>query len=430
MRFLLCLLLICLTKNIQASPYMSLMGHKKSATVSPYPSLSKKEIMPVRPPIEKLPYEILMNILLFLECKDLKNAIKTCKRFYFAINNKYFLKKYYSDAYLFDKLTVFLFQHFQNNLPEQYSYDIFQDFMQTYFPNPDALALYIPKNEEPLVEKNSYYSRYYVEKFTLLKQALGKSYFRQSNSNRRTYKEYPSVYKDCSQSCVKNTRYYFMPPIPNFLEIIVIKNKGLRALPENLGFATNLTSISLPNNYLSTLPFSFSQLTNLVSLDLSQNIFRICPLEITRLSHLCFLSFEGNLLTGLSSSFDQLTQLTILNLNQNLFEIFPDIITSLPQLKILSCNKNRLKSLPETFTNLETLNYLSLNENNFTIFPPQALRLPQLTFLSVKDNPLRTRPKVHPNLLRTLYLDVSVSPHLPHFKKPSLKKSRNCCTLY
>ena len=155
-----------------------------------------------------------------------------------------------------------------------------------------------------------------------------------------------------------------------FLEKIIINNKNLGYLSEDIG-----------------------NLKNLIILDLSSNnLTRNIPKNICNLTKLRDIILSKNQLTGhIPENIDNLTELIILDLSSNnLTGNIPENICDLTNLHQLNLSKNELTGqLPMSINNLRSLSYLNLSSNNLIGNIPENLyELKNLVEINLENNKL------------------------------------------
>lgn len=78
------------------------------------------------------------------------------------------------------------------------------------------------------------------------------------------------------------------------LTTLIIKDCGLKFLPEEISLLGSLKELSLSGNHLSQLPHSFGDLRSLKRLNLDQNSFTLFPNVFKSMPQLTHLSIDGN----------------------------------------------------------------------------------------------------------------------------------------
>ncbi|KPA13067.1 leucine rich repeat protein [Candidatus Magnetomorum sp. HK-1] len=192
----------------------------------------------------------------------------------------------------------------------------------------------------------------------------------------------------------------------------------LETLPEAIGDLQQLTEINLSTNKLSILPDSIGQLHSLLELDLGNNLLdevfpetpqkRQLPpdqlppdqpppdpnnppaplAQLEKLTQLKTLKLNGNRLKQLPLNLDKMTSLETLYLNNNEFTEFPSIITKLSHLTILNLYQNSISSLPINMNNYSSLQELNLSNNELEILSDGIGQLTALISLSIASNML------------------------------------------
>jgi Leucine-rich repeat (LRR) protein len=127
-------------------------------------------------------------------------------------------------------------------------------------------------------------------------------------------------------------------------ETLVMRNRGMKALPPAIGNLTHLKILNIGNNDLRDLPVEIGQLVNLEE-----------------------LSMENNMLTGLPKELFLLTKLKRINLCHNQIENFPSVLPlSIEEIYLCS---NRLTLIPKQIKGLKQLRIIDLAENQIVEIP-------------------------------------------------------------
>ncbi|CUM66551.1 uncharacterized protein PRCAT00004220001 [Priceomyces carsonii] len=109
-----------------------------------------------------------------------------------------------------------------------------------------------------------------------------------------------------------------------------------------------LTVLDLSKAKITSLPSDFiSRINNIEKLILDKNHIVSLPNELGYLSKLTFLSIYGNNLQLLPSTIGQLTSLQYLDLHSNNLQVLPDDIWNLKSLSVLNVSSNILSGLPK-----------------------------------------------------------------------------------
>jgi len=173
---------------------------------------------------------------------------------------------------------------------------------------------------------------------------------------------------------------------------LILQNKNLEALPQEIGQFPYLKVLNLSWNPITTLPPGIGQLTNLKSLNLGLNFLTTLPPEIGQLTNLTDLEAFGNGLISLPPEIGQLSNLTLLDLNLNQLTFVPQEIFQLKKLTVLGLWKNQLTVVPPEISQLSSLTILNLDENQITSIPAEIGQLINLTQLHFGFNEITSVP--------------------------------------
>ena len=180
-------------------------------------------------------------------------------------------------------------------------------------------------------------------------------------------------------------------------DILDLTEKGLTALPPEIGQLQNLQKLRIGKNQLTALPPEIGQLQNLQRLYLENNQLTALPPEIGQLQNLQELYLFGNQLTALPPEIGQLQNLKELHLARNRLTALPPEIAQLQNLQALYLYMNQLTALPPEIGQLQNLQELYLPRNQLTTLPLELGHLRKLKKLDLKDNPL---PEPYPDLIK------------------------------
>lgn len=165
-----------------------------------------------------------------------------------------------------------------------------------------------------------------------------------------------------------------------------LSNRGIRALPPEIGSLVALEKLNLANNPLSTLPDELSSCVNLRTLFFLGNAFTEIPLVVGRLPHLRMLSFKSNKLVRIAER-ALAPSLEWLILTDNALTALPASLGRLRHLRKLMLASNRLEALPD-FSGLESLELVRLSDNLLRAVPADVFALPRLAWLALAGNEL------------------------------------------
>ncbi|MFX1538834.1 MAG: TIR domain-containing protein, partial [Promethearchaeota archaeon] len=106
----------------------------------------------------------------------------------------------------------------------------------------------------------------------------------------------------------------------NRITTLILINKGLSRLPDDIGRCGDLKNLQLGENRLNSLPKSLGNLRDLQKLELQRNQLSSLPTSIGNLVNLKELNLYDNQLSSLPASIGNLTNLHVFNLWHNLLE--------------------------------------------------------------------------------------------------------------
>lgn len=180
---------------------------------------------------------------------------------------------------------------------------------------------------------------------------------------------------------------------------------GLRFIPAEISFFSNLESLYLGSNQIGEIPAEVASLSKLKLIDISHNqlerISEALPLPL----NLEELRLNDNKLRKLPDAFKLLQRLKYLDLSHNPLEEISGVLSSLSKLVKLYLNHAGIKELPNNLTLPPLLKELYLTSNHITTLSKQALAaLSQLRKLYLHHNPL------NPETVSRLTNLLSVSP--------------------
>uniref|UniRef100_A0A1I8NW32 Calponin-homology (CH) domain-containing protein n=1 Tax=Stomoxys calcitrans TaxID=35570 RepID=A0A1I8NW32_STOCA len=156
----------------------------------------------------------------------------------------------------------------------------------------------------------------------------------------------------------------------SFLETLLLYHNTIRSIPESVKHLTSLTYLDLRSNQLSSLPRELCFLPLQVLL-VSNNRLTALPDELGRMDRLTDLDASYNQLTALPARIGELRSLRSFSLRSNQLMYLPRELTCLT-LVSLDVSNNRISSLPLEIRQMSTLVEINL-ENNPMTSPPASL---------------------------------------------------------
>lgn len=168
-----------------------------------------------------------------------------------------------------------------------------------------------------------------------------------------------------------------------------------------IGYAVNLTSLTISYTSITSLPAEISNLTELKTLKLYVNVNMSAaglPATLWDMTGLTTLDLELDNVDTVPAGLARLTGLTELNLYGNGIGTLPDFIGGMTNLEKLYLHQNNLSELPDSICNLTHLKELTLWENELGALPANFGSLASLTDLDLSTNKLETLPASFKNL--------------------------------
>lgn len=153
---------------------------------------------------------------------------------------------------------------------------------------------------------------------------------------------------------------------PSRVKELVLVNKGLTEIPEEISRFSNLEYLNLSQNQLLAIDDRLSNNLHLTSLDLSHNTglsLISCSDSFFDLPMLRTLNLSHNYAAILHPALGKMKSLESLYLANNSFRSIPQSLAELPQLKILDLANNGLEEVHQAFADLWQLNYLDISGN-------------------------------------------------------------------
>jgi len=172
-----------------------------------------------------------------------------------------------------------------------------------------------------------------------------------------------------------------------------MSNNRLTNIPFGIAALAQLTKLDLHSNKLVSLPDSIGMMPRLEHLDLSCNELIKLPNSICRLQNLRTLSLQKNKLTQLPAEIGSLTALQSLVAEYNEITRLPPSIVRLSSLETLCLSYNKIRRLPQDIGHLRTLQELSLKSNMIGIIPDSFGSLMSLRVFDITDNRVHTLPE-------------------------------------
>ncbi len=178
------------------------------------------------------------------------------------------------------------------------------------------------------------------------------------------------------------------------LTSLTVSGTGITELPAEISNLTKLKTLDLTSNALTEagLPASLWTMTGLTTLDLKLNRIASLPAGVGSLVNLVELNLYNNGLTSLPDAFSGLTKLRELYLHRNSLTALPDSIGSLVNLSTLTLWDNSIASLPSSFGNLAKLSDLDMAQNSLASLPASFANLTGLSRLVLNYNRLTALP--------------------------------------
>ena len=147
---------------------------------------------------------------------------------------------------------------------------------------------------------------------------------------------------------------------------LVLKEKELYCLPEDIGKFINLRILDLSFNKLQTLPPDIEHLSKLEEIYLNDNEIYRMPPTFNKLISLQKIVLNGNSSLDIEFFIQQilvLSQFKELHLERNKIRVLPEKTGKLKNLQVLNLYKNDLQELPESISELVELKLLDIGSN-------------------------------------------------------------------
>jgi signal transduction histidine kinase len=162
--------------------------------------------------------------------------------------------------------------------------------------------------------------------------------------------------------------------LPN-LQMLMLNDNRLSALPADLGRLSKLSEIELNRNAFVEFPRELLDLVTLNELELSGNRITELPADITRLISLTELEVRENDLASLPPELGRLAYLEDLEVDYNRIEEVPAAVFNAPVLSVFTAAGNRLRGLPENIGEARSLRELDVSRNRITRLPDSTVEL-------------------------------------------------------
>ncbi|MBI9017239.1 MAG: leucine-rich repeat domain-containing protein [Phycisphaerae bacterium] len=219
----------------------------------------------------------------------------------------------------------------------------------------------------------------------------------------------PVYFPDANLKSIIEIRLGIDDPTEDDMGMLTSLNADFRNISDltGIGYASNLTELSVRYNQLASVPAELGNLTSLTRLSLMYNALSSIPAEIGNLTALTGLYLDNNQLSTLPAEIGNLTNLTWLGLKSNELSALPEEIGALTSLTGLYLLNNELETLPDAFGQLVNLNWLDLGNNQLVALPKAFGDLVSLAELSLYGNKLNSLPEEFGNLnaLTSFYIN-------------------------
>jgi hypothetical protein len=198
------------------------------------------------------------------------------------------------------------------------------------------------------------------------------------------------------------------------------ENSGQEPIPLRLGDLPDPSRLQLCKKRITTIDPQIGLLGAIPkSAFLCCNLLTSIPEEFGYLTRITSLSLERNHLQTLPESIGMLKQLTVLKVNRNEMTRLPESLFTLTQLKVLNIAHNRLFQLSHSLGNMQGLVHLDVSFNPLSVLPAEISMLPQLRRFYTDECPFSvvlptTRVPKTPMTLRELSLRVYLRQNLYH----------------
>ena len=213
----------------------------------------------------------------------------------------------------------------------------------------------------------------------------------------------------------------FEVTLPQFrhLQVLQIRTKGIRTIPEGIKDLENVTRLWLVEGDLEGFPSAVCQLNKLTQLDLSGNekikeippgtcgkmkrlrvlyMYRCgltcLPEDLDQMVNLERLDLRDNSLSHLGNGLKNMTKLTYVDLGDNPFESLEEEFPfdTLVNIERLSLDQTNMKTLPGGIGQMVKIKSISLYGNQLQCLPKEICNLPSDATVILDDNPLSSPP--------------------------------------
>ena len=148
------------------------------------------------------------------------------------------------------------------------------------------------------------------------------------------------------------------------LKSLSLKLKFLEKLPSTLQRLSELEKLKLERTSITELPDILFELSKVKELLIINNKgLKQIPENVSRLKNLEYLYLHSNDLSSIPKTIFRLENLKVLHLANNKIEEIPAELTALPGLRILNLKGNRIKKIPEDLFEMEKLEEVDLSNN-------------------------------------------------------------------
>lgn len=170
---------------------------------------------------------------------------------------------------------------------------------------------------------------------------------------------------------------------------LILYDRGLPALPPEIGELTYLASLDVSHNRLTRLPDEISDLHYLQGFYATNNSLTQFPEQILLLPLLTRVDLSDNQINRFPPEIRVMDQLTRLTMDHNLLTSIPIELYALGKLSVLELADNGLSEIPAGISGLGSLKKLDLSGNQLTGLPREITTMSaHLNELSIQGNPI------------------------------------------